>query len=180
MRDRLLAGEELSGILGPVTVRSWAKRWLEMRAGLIENHECDESALRLHVLPHIGDVEIGEVRPRHVAGLVRTWCGAQYAPPRTIRNVHYVMKSMFRDAAVEGLIDTTPCILGRAQLPKIADADPEWRAAARYTREELEALVSDPRLPLHERVANAMLAWLVCGSASTPGCGSGPCRSTRG
>jgi len=45
------------------------------------------------------------------------------------------MKSMFRDAAVEGLIDATPWILGRAQLPQIVDADPEWRAKAQYTRE---------------------------------------------
>jgi hypothetical protein len=34
----------------------------------------------------------------------------------------------------------------------VADKDPEWRATARYSREELEILISDPRLPLDRRV----------------------------
>src|SRR6266542_2733633 len=89
---------------------------------------------------------LGEERPRHVAALVRGWIAEKYAP-RTVRNVYYTMKSMFRDAAVEGLLDSNPCILGRAQLPQIVDADPEWRAKAQYTRGELVALISDQRLP---------------------------------
>jgi len=156
VRDRLLAGEGLGGLLGPVTVRTWANRWLETRKGLVENEKSEGGALRLHVLQHIGDMELGEVRPRHVASMVRQWIADGYAP-RTVRNVYYTMKSMFRDAAVEGLIDTTPCILGRAQLPQIVDADPEWRAKAQYSRDELLSLVSATRLPEHERVANALL-----------------------
>ena len=156
VRDRLLAGEEIDGVLGPVTVRRWSKRWLDMRKGLVEDDGSDEGVLRLHVLPHIGDMDLGEVRPRHVAVLVRGWIAEKYAP-RTVRNVYYTLKSMFRDAAVEGLLDSNPCILGRAQLPQIVDADPEWRAKAQYTREELVALIGDPRLPSHERVVNAIL-----------------------
>jgi len=156
VRDRLLAGEEVSGVLGTVTVRGWSKRWLEVRKGLVDAEEGDEAVLRLHVLPRIGDMELSEVKPRHVASLVRGWTGEGYAP-RTIRNVYYTVKSMFRDAAVEGLIDATPCVLGRAQLPQIVDADPEWRANAQYTRDELVALIGDPRLPQHERVVNAIL-----------------------
>ncbi len=156
VRDRLLVGEEIVGPSGPITVRRWSKRWLEARKDLVDRDGTDEAVLRLHVLPQIGDLELGDVKPRHVAALVRRWVGDAYAP-RTVRNVYYTMKSMFRDAAVEGLIDTTPCILGRAQLPKIVDADPEWRANAQYTREELVALVSDRRIPQHERVANALL-----------------------
>jgi hypothetical protein len=133
VRDRLAAGEGLDGLLGPVTVRRWSKRWLEMRKGVVEDDGSDESVLRLHVLTHIGDMELGEVKPRHVAALVRSWMTEDYAP-RTIRNVYYTMKSMFRDAAVEGLIDATPCILGRAQLPRIVDADPECGAQPRSTR----------------------------------------------
>ena len=145
VRDRLLAGEELGGLLGPVTVRAWAKRWLETRKkGLVENDKSDERALRLPVLQHIGDMELGEVKPRHIAGMVRQWIADGYAP-RTVRNVYYTMKSMFRDAAVEGLIDATPCILGRAQAPQIVDADPEWRAKAQYTRDKLLSLASSTR-----------------------------------
>jgi hypothetical protein len=140
-----------------VTVERWSKRWLETRGALFDRAGSDGAALRLHVLSHIGGMELGEVRPRHVAGMVRSWIGDRYAP-RSVRNLYYRMKSLFRDAAVEGLIDTSPCILGRAQLPKIVDADPEWRAKAQYTRDELVALITDHRLPEHERVANAILS----------------------
>ena len=33
VRDRLLAGEEVDGLPGPVTVSRWSKRWLETRKG---------------------------------------------------------------------------------------------------------------------------------------------------
>jgi integrase len=157
VRDRLIAGEELGdGELGRVTVRRWAKQWCDSRRETIENAAGDEANLRLHVLPEIGDMPLEEVRPRHTAALVRKWTAEGYAA-RTIRNVYYAMKAMFRDAAVDGLIDSNPCILGRAQLPEIVDADPEWRATAIYSRSELQTLIRDPRLPRDERVVHALL-----------------------
>ncbi len=156
VRDRILAGESLDGPAGPVTVRAWAERWLERRKALVESGEAEAGVLETHVLSQLGDAELADVKPRHVAAMVRGWIGEGYAP-RTVRNIYYTLKSMFRDAAVEGLIDTSPCILGRAQLPQIVDADPEWRAGAQYTREELVSLVSAPSIPENERVANALL-----------------------
>jgi len=156
VRDRILAGEALDGSVGPVTVRRWAKRWLERRKELIEGEKAERRAIDLHVLGQIGDMDLVDVKPRHVASMVRDLIGEGYAP-RTVRNVYYIIKSMFRDAAVEGLIDASPCILGRAQLPQIVDADPEWRAGPQYTREELVALVSALAIPENERVANALL-----------------------
>ena len=157
VRDRLLAGDALGDDeVGAITVRRWAKRWSDGRRGTIENAEGDETNLRLHVLPEIGDMPLEDVKPRHTAALVRKWTTDEYAP-RTIRNIYYVMKAMFRDAAVDGFIDFNPCILGRAQLPTIVDADPEWRANAIYSREELTALVTAPSIPRDELVVHALL-----------------------
>ncbi len=66
---------------------------------------------------------------------------------RSIYNIYSVVSALFRDAALEGLIDASPCILTEAQLGPLVDSDPEWRAGSVFTREEAEALIGDPRIP---------------------------------
>lgn len=65
---------------------------------------------------------------------------------------------MFRDAAVADFIAATPCILSKHHLGTIRDKDPEWRATAVYSRGEVEALISDHRLPQDRRVQWGILA----------------------
>ncbi len=157
VRDRLLAGEELDdGLQGRVTVRRWSAKWCEKRRGTIEDAGGDEARIRDHVLPALGDMALEDVRARHTVAIVDKLKAHGYAP-RTIRNVYYALKAMFRDAVVEGHIDSSPCILGRAQLPEIVDADPEWRSSAIYARAEIVALVTDPRIPVDELVFHSIL-----------------------
>lgn len=82
--------------------------------------------------------------------------GEKPLAPRTIRNVYSVCSALFRDAATEGLIEQTPCILSRAQLPKVKDADPTWRATAIFLPAEVESLISDERIPRDRRVCYAL------------------------
>lgn len=58
----------------------------------------------------------------------------------------------FRDAAIEGVIEQTPCILTSAQLGPLVDKDPEWRDGAKYTREKAETIISDERIPFDRRL----------------------------
>ncbi len=53
------------------------------------------------------------------------------------------------------------CAFKRGELPAKTDKDPPWRSAAVFTREEVERLISDERIPEHaagcvwmEKVAN--------------------------
>jgi integrase len=158
VRDKVLAGEALGDAdLGPLTVARWSERWLEKRRALLPRWRDDDTHLRVHVLPVIGSMRLGEVRPRHLADLVEALRLAGKAP-RTVRNVYSTCRSLFRDAALADLISSSPCILGKYQLGTIRDKDPEWRASAVYSRTEVEALISDDRLPLDHRVQWAVLA----------------------
>jgi integrase len=65
---------------------------------------------------------------------------------------------MFHDALVEDLVDATPCVLKRNELPKKIDKDPEWRAAATYTRQEIERLISEPTIPADRHLLYALKA----------------------
>ncbi|HET9625886.1 MAG TPA: hypothetical protein VFP84_31210, partial [Kofleriaceae bacterium] len=66
-----------------------------------------------------------------------------------------MIAAMFRDAAIEGKIEQTPCILTKHQLGPLVDSDPEWRAGAVFMRDEAEQMISDVRIPADRRVVYA-------------------------
>jgi integrase len=145
------AGEDA----GPdLSVEGWGSKWLAQRQN--EDAENDRARLRLHVFPTIGGMRLEDVEPRHVNALAQGW---QDKAPRTRRNIYSVLRALFRDAEIEGLVPRgqNPCILTHRQLGKVRDAPGFKRRAAVYSREELVALVSDPRVPSDRRAWYALL-----------------------
>ena len=102
-------------------------------------------------LPKLGHLPLDEVRPRQIREFVLQLRQGDLAP-RTIHHVYQVTALLFRTAITEELIDHTPCVLPKGVLPKKVDKDPEWRAQAIYTRDEVERLISDSRIPEDRRV----------------------------
>jgi hypothetical protein len=69
---------------GPVTVRVWAKRWMKDRCGLgLADVDNDQARLDRHVLPVVGDYQLGEVRPRHILEIVTRLRASGHAPARS-------------------------------------------------------------------------------------------------
>jgi hypothetical protein len=58
-----------------------------------------------------------------------------------------VIHTLFRDAAIEELIPSNPCILSSKELGPNGDKDPEWRASAVYDRDEFIKVISSDQLP---------------------------------
>jgi len=168
--DRIAAGQELLGDRNePVTVREYAEtKWFESRRAVVADWKTDEGRLKIHVLPRLGKMRLEDVRPRHLADLFQKLRASKALAPKSIHNVYGVTSALFRDAALYGLIDSTPCILTERELGKNVDSDPEWRATAIYTRAELEQLLFDERVPLDRRVMYALqgLAGLRHGEAA--------------
>ncbi len=170
--ERKVRAEKESGLAdsGPITVSAYARKWIGERKGRgIASADDDERRLR-HVLPQLGSMELADVRPRHVRDVVRALMAAGKLAPRTVRHVYGVLRVMFNDAVTEELISSTPCTLRerRQELPAKRDKDPLWRRSAIYSREEVEALLSDARVPEDRRVLYAIvfLASLRIGEAS--------------
>lgn len=149
--ERIAIGDTAAG---PMTLRRWIAVWLVRRQETGHDWTADRGRLANHVLPVVGDLELVRVRPRDVAELVRRLRFKSQPPlaQRTVRNVYSVLAAALRDAAIDGLIDQSPCILTEAQLGTIVDKDPEWRAGAVFTRGEAEQLISDPRIPADRQV----------------------------
>lgn len=163
---RQAAGEEI-GEIGPPTVRGVSKRWLKSREAEVETWKNDESVMRLHVLPALGDRRIDEVTASDVLKLIKSWRARtgsktdkdparRKMAPRSIYTAYSTLCAFFRDAAIDGLVATTPCMLTKRQLGAKVDAKPEWRQTAQFTKVELEALISDERIPFDRRVVYAL------------------------
>jgi len=145
------AGEEL-GLAGDFTIAGYsAKRFIPYQKKRIRSWEDDDDRLRLWVLPKIGAMQVAEVQPRHVNDVIQAARGAKKAP-RTVRNVYSAIQGLFRLARLDGLRTDTPCILTKAELGKIGDKRKEWRAGALFSREELQNLISSPKVPWDRRV----------------------------
>lgn len=136
---------------GPLTVRAYVDKWIVTRREADQDYRTDMGRLTKHVLPVIGDLVLASVRASHVADLVHRLRfpadPERRIAQRTVYNVYSVVSALFRDAAIGGLVEQTPCVLTKRQLGPILDKDPKWRAGAVFTRAEAEALISDPRIP---------------------------------
>lgn len=142
---------------GPTTVKRYVKRWLETRKTRhLVSYVDDVSRINTHVLPTLGPMTLTEVKPRHIRAWVFALRQAGLAP-RTIRNIYAVTATMFKDAVIDEVIDHSPCLLRRGDLPTIADADPEWRETAIFTKAEVEQLIGDDRIPWDRRVCYALM-----------------------
>lgn len=137
-------------------MRLYAARWIDERRSLDLDWQNDESRLRNHVLPIIGDMRVDEVRPRHLATLFKQIRANGKLAPRTIYNVYSVVSALFRDASLDeqlaGLVEQSPCTLTDRQLGPLVDKNPEWRPDAVYSRNEVERLISDSRIPFDRQV----------------------------
>jgi len=159
VEEALRASRALPSDPSQLTVERYGERWVEQRRALsIDDWTNDESRLRCHVYRHIGMLPLADVTARNIAELIRTVrLSKPRKAPRTVRNIYSVLRAFFRDAEIDGLIERSPCILTRYQIGESVDADPDWRDRAIYTRDELETLVSDARIPDDRQVLYGLM-----------------------
>src|SRR5713101_5946004 len=149
--------------LGPLTVRRYFERWIEdRRSHNVASAGDDETRLRAHALPELAELVLADVRPTHVRALVRNLkarvgSSREQLAPRTVRHVYGVLHRMFEDAVADELIESSPCAIKRGELPAKIDKNPTWRSGAVFTREEVEQLISDERIPEERRALYALL-----------------------
>lgn len=157
-QEQLDAGADIEKKGGDTTVAGYGRTFLAART--TKGKVNDASLLTTWVYPALGEMQVAAVRARHVKEVTDSVRAKQRAP-KTVRNVYSIVQALFREAQIAGLIDQTPCVLTEAHLGKIRDAKKGWRAQAVFSRDEIETLISDPRVPQDRRVLYA-LAGLGC------------------
>ena len=143
----------------PLTVARFAKRWVaKRRARHIVSAGDDEARLKNHVLPLIGSVLLSDVTTDHVRTVMESVMekvGEKTMAPRTARHVYATMRILFKKA--KAFLPINPCCLDTDELPENVDENPAWRVTAVFTRAEIEAMLSDPRIPVDRRIFWALV-----------------------
>lgn len=107
---------------GPVTLCRYVKTWNDEREKLgLADTANTKARLERHVLPVIGDMQIADIRARHVVDLIKRLRTSGKLAPKTIYNVYANLKAVFRDAHIADLIDASPCVLTKYQLGENVD-----------------------------------------------------------
>lgn len=154
---RVAAGLELGEqTSGPLTLKKYSEQWCKARKNKFRSTNVEEGRLKKHVYPRIGDMNIEDVKPRHILRMVEELRDGGKLAPRTIRRIYGTLHTLFQRALVDELVSMNPCVLGRHELGPNVDKDPEWRATAIYSREELECLISSDLIPWDRQVLYAI------------------------
>src|SRR6476469_3883783 len=110
-----LRGTYLDGDAGRVTFRDYAAKWLAGRTFDRTPYEATELRLRVHVLPVIGHLQLRQIKPSTIQGLLRT-----LELSDTYRRVILANVSAIFGAAVDDdLIAKNPCKAGSVTRPSV-------------------------------------------------------------
>ena len=146
----------------PLTVRRWARRWSRDRATLGKNAKAELAQVEQHVLPFIGDMLLADVKTPIAIDLFRrvrsepSRATGRALSPRTVHHLYAVFSLMMRDAALAGHVEHAIARLDERHLGRKVDRDPEWRATAMFSRDEVQTLISTHKIPWDRRVAYAI------------------------
>jgi integrase len=147
VRADLSRGRYIDPGAGTTTVTQFAREWREVLPHRGSTAARVETALRLHVEPAIGRMQLAQVRPSHIKALVKA-LGSVLAPA-TVHVVYGYVASMFSAAVLDRRIGATPCVgitlpdLGRGErfIPGAAQVHALADAMAGATEGRYEALV---------------------------------------
>jgi integrase len=127
--------------LGKVTVREWADRFMPTTAHLKPKTRASyASLLSATILPVLGDVPVGRLRPIEV----QEWASglaARGLSASRVRQSYRLLSQMMAAAEDSGLVATTPCC--RIRLPRVDESEPRvlTRQTSRCARRCMPASV---------------------------------------
>ncbi len=122
---------------GQILFRDWQEKWFASRVMRRATARAYGTTLRVHLVPAFGDLKLKQITPLAVRAFVTRL--SEERSPKTVRNAHALLSNVLRDAVLEGLLLTNPCIgvrlpkdrpyeavfLSPAQIDRLVEAVPE-------------------------------------------------------
>lgn len=120
--------------LGRITIAEWSERWMATKLPTVRRATADqyEYILRMHIVPHLGDREIGSITPSEVQAWLATLHRESGLAPNTVAKVYRLLKNLLGGAVDLEMIPRNPCRLKGASTerpPEIEVATPEQISA---------------------------------------------------
>ncbi|MEV4275862.1 tyrosine-type recombinase/integrase [Actinoplanes xinjiangensis] len=107
VRADLSRGQYIDDRAGRITVATLAENWRTGQLHIESTAIRVEHALRLHIVPGLGQLQVGQVRHSKVQAWVRD--RSQVLAPTTLRVVYGYLNAMFASAVRDRLIAASPC-----------------------------------------------------------------------
>jgi integrase len=107
MEHSKLEGSYVDPAAGRVTLRRYAREWQESRVHRASTERSVEIALRVHILPFLGDRPLARLRHSDVQAWARG--RAEVLSPGSVANVYRVLSAVMRSAVRDRLITANPC-----------------------------------------------------------------------
>lgn len=155
-----LSGGYVDPANGRVRFDEWATEWLDTPGKRPSALARDETIVRVHLLPTLGNRAIGTITPADVQGLVTAWTAK--SAPRTVRRQYGVLRAILNAAVANELVVRSPC--RGIRMPAVTQ---RFGTSSRRT--------SWPLSPMRWATTGRWRTSARCsgsGGASAPGCGS--------
>lgn len=132
---------------GKTSLRSYAVGWEASQVASEATARMTDNALRLHILPVLGDRPMGSIRPSEVQSWVKELSAA--LAPGSVRNIYDVVARMFSASLEDRVVPVTPC--RKIKLPQLNTEEVTPPTVDQVTR-----MVE--QMPIRHRVATVLLA----------------------
>jgi integrase len=111
----LSRGSYVDPAAGKVTLRAYAEGWLAARTSDPTTQEATALRLRRHILPALGDYQLGALRP----SIVQAWTRSLQSQLASsyVRVVFATLSAMLQAAVDDGLVGKHPCRAGSVKPP---------------------------------------------------------------
>jgi integrase len=144
VRADVSRGQYIDDRAGRVTVAALAEQWRASQLHIDTTAIRVEHAVRLHIVPGLGQLQIGQVRPSKIQAWVRD--RSLVLAPTTLRLVYSYVNAIFALAVRDRIIASSPCtdirlpgvdrgkrvIPTPAQVHRLAELMPDRLSAAVY------------------------------------------------
>jgi integrase len=141
------------------TVADHARATLEARARKGEVGAKDETAVLMeHLRGPMRSVPLCDLRYHHVVEWMRELSERRPLDAPPTRALYMMLYRLLDTAVADGVISTNPCRPAEESEAGALAADVERRLSNHFTRDELERLISDPRVDRTRRCQWAVLA----------------------
>jgi len=107
MRAAVHRGDYIDPVASKTTIDVYSIQWRGQQLWDPATSELVERAVRLHILPMLGRLQVGQVRTSHVKAWVKDRAVA--LAPTTLRVVYSYLVAMFGAAVLDRLIGVSPC-----------------------------------------------------------------------
>jgi integrase len=113
----LVTGRYVDPRGGRTTLRAFAERWFEAQTFDAGSRQTVRPRLTVHIYPHLGDVELRQLRP----STVQAWLRGRQADlaPSYVAQLLTTLSAVLSAAVEDGLIASNPCAASSVRAPRV-------------------------------------------------------------